>query len=98
MRTGRPKQPLILTEEERERLQSLAHRARSQSVLARRARLVLACADGLDNQAVAKKVRCSKGMVGKWRARFLRQRLEGLFDEPRPGAPRKVSDAQVEQV
>src|SRR5207245_41988 len=74
------------------------HRARSQSVLARRARLVLACADGLDNQAVAKKVRCSKGMVGKWRARFLRQRLEGLFDEPRPGAPRKVSDAQVEQV
>jgi transposase len=98
MRTGRPKQPLILTEEEGERLQSLAHRARSQSVLARRARVVLACADGLDNQAVAKKVRCSKGMVGKWRARFLRQRLEGLYDEPRPGAPRKVSDAQVEQV
>lgn len=98
MRTGRPKQPLILTEEERERLQSLAHRARSQSALARRARVVLACADGLDNQAVAKKLRCSKGMVGKWRARFLEARLEGLYDEPRPGAPRKVTDAQVEQV
>jgi hypothetical protein len=55
MRTGRPKRPLTLTEEERDRLQSLAHRARSQSLLARRARVVLACAEGLDNQAVAKK-------------------------------------------
>lgn len=98
MRTGRPKQPLILTEEERDRLQSLAHRARSQAVLARRARVVLACAEGLDNQMVARKLRCSKGMVGKWRSRFLKTRLEGLYDEPRPGAPRKVSDAQVEQV
>lgn len=98
MRTGRPKQPLILTEEERDRLQSLAHRARSQAVLARRARVVLACAEGLDNQMVARKLRCSKGMVGKWRSRFLETRLEGLYDEPRPGAPRKVSDAQVEQV
>jgi len=98
MRTGRPKQPLILTGEEYDRLQSLAHRARSQSLLARRARVVLACAEGLDNQAVAKKLRCSNGMVGKWRSRFLKARLEGLYDEPRPGAPRKVTDAQVEQV
>jgi len=98
MRTGRPKQPLILTDEEHDRLQSLAHRARSQSLLARRARVVLACAEGLDNQAVAKKLRCSKGMVGKWRSRFLKARLEGLYDEPRPGAPRKVTDSQVEQV
>lgn len=98
MRTGRPKQPLTLTEEERDRLQSLAHRARSQSLLARRARVVLACAEGLDNKTVAKKLRGSTGMVGKWRSRFLQARLEGLYDEPRPGAPRKVSDAQVEQV
>jgi transposase len=98
MRTGRPRQTLILTDEERDRLQSLAHRARSQSAVARRARVVLACAEGLDNQAVAKKLRCSRGMVGKWRARFLEARLEGLYDEPRPGAPRKVSDAEVEQV
>ena len=98
MRIGRPKQPLTLTEEERDRLQSLAHRARSQSVLARRARVVLACAEGLDNQVVAKKLRCSKGMVGKWRSRFLEARLEGLYDEPRPGTPRKVTDAQVEKV
>src|SRR5437588_7552187 len=98
MRTGRPKQPLILSTEERERLESLAHRARSQPLLARRARVVLACAVGLNNQMVAKKLRCSTGMVGKWRARFLKTGLEGLYDEPRPGAPRKVSDAQVEQI
>jgi len=98
MRTGRPKQALILTDEERDRLQLLAHRARSQPLLARRARLVLACAEGLDNKTVARKMRASLGMVGKWRSRFLKARLEGLYDEPRPGAPRKVSDAQVEQV
>src|SRR6202795_4083357 len=98
MRTGRPKRPLTLTEDEHERLQSLAHRARSQPALARRARVVLACAQGLANQSVAKTLRCSLGMVGKWRSRFLKARLEGLYDEPRPGAPRKVSDAQVEQV
>jgi transposase len=98
MRTGRPKEALILTEEERDRLQSMAHRARSQPLLARRARVVLACGDGLDNQSVARKLRSSVGMVGKWRARFLKARLEGLYDEPRPGAPRKVSDEQVEKV
>jgi transposase len=98
MRTGRPKQALILSDEERERLQALAHRARSQPLLARRARVVLACAEGLDNKSVARKLRCSLGMVGKWRARFLKTRLEGIYDEPRPGAPRQVSDAQVEQV
>src|SRR3954467_2559523 len=98
MRTGRPRKPLILSEEERERLQSVAHRARSQALLARRARVVLACAEGLDNKAVARKLRVSLGMVGKWRSRFLEARLEGLYDEPRPGAPRKVSDAQVENV
>jgi transposase len=89
---------LIVSEEERERLESLAHRARSQALLARRARVILACAEGLDNKTVAKKLRCSLGMVGKWRSRFLKTRLEGLYDEPRPGAPRKISDDQVEKV
>ena len=98
MRTGRPKRPLILSDYERDLLQSLAHRARSQSLLARRARVVLACAAGLDNHTVAKKLRCSLGMVGKWRSRFLKARLDGLYDEPRPGAPRKISDERVEQV
>ena len=98
MRTGRPKQALTVAEEERERLQSLAHRSRSQPLLARRARVVLACAEGLDNKAVARKLRCSVGMVGKWRGRFLKSRLEGLYDEPRPGAPRKISDEKIEAV
>ncbi len=98
MRTGRPKQPLMLTEEERERLQSLAHRSRSQPLMARRARVVLACAEGLDNKAAAKKLRCSLGMVGKWRSRFVKLRLEGLYDEPRPGTPRKVTDTQIEEI
>jgi transposase len=98
MGTGRPRKPLILSPEERERLQSLAHRGRSQPVLARRARVILASAQGLANPVVAKQARCSLGMVNKWRSRFLRHRLEGLYDEPRPGAPRKVSDAQVEQI
>jgi hypothetical protein len=64
MRTGRPKQPLTITEEEREQLESLAHRARSQP-LARRERVVLACAEGLDNQSVARKQRCSAGHGGQ---------------------------------
>jgi transposase len=98
MRTGRPKQPLSVTDEERQRLESLAHRTRSQGLLARRARVVLGCAEGLDNKAVARKLRCSLGMVGKWRSRFLEARLEGLYDEPRPGAPRQISDDQVEKV
>src|ERR1700733_12606325 len=98
MRTGRPKQPLTLTDEERERLESLAHRSRSQALLARRARVVLACGEGLDNHAVAKKLRCSLGMGGKGGNRFLKARLEGLYDEPRPGAPRRIGDDQVEKV
>ena len=98
MRTGRPKQPLRLSAEERDQLESLAHRARSQPLLARRARVVLACAEGLDNKTAARKLRCSLGMVGKWRSRFLKGRLEALYDEPRPGAPRKVGDRQIEQV
>src|ERR1700675_4714735 len=98
MPTGRPKEQLIVTAEEHERLESRAHRARSQPLLARRARVVLACAEGLDNQTVARKLRCSVGMVGKWRARFLKAGLEALYDEPRPGAPRTVSDEQVEKV
>jgi transposase len=66
--------------------------------MARRARVILVCAEGLDNTAAAKKLRCSPGMVGKWRARFLKARVEGLHDEPRPGSPRKISDEQVEKV
>ena len=74
MRTGRPKQPLILTEEERERLQSLAHRARSQPLLARRARVVLACAEGLDNQSGGEEAALLAGHGG--------QVARPIFEEP----------------
>jgi len=60
--------------------------------------VVLACAEGFPNKVVAHRQRCSRGMVVKWRSRFLKRRLEGLYDEPRPGAPRQITDAQVEQV
>jgi len=98
MRTGRPKAKLIVTVQQQRTLESLARRARSAPQVARRARIVLACAEGLDNTNVARKLRVSPQSVGKWRARFVRQGLEGLHDEPRPGAPRAIADADVEAV
>lgn len=98
MRLGRPKVALILTADERVRLDSLAHRSRTAPQLARRARIVLACAEGHDNKVVAKRLRMSQATVGKWRARFVRERLDGLYDEPRPGAPRRIRDEAIEQV
>lgn len=98
MRTGRPKTRLVLRADEREQLSSMAHRSRSAPLLARRARLVLACASGQPNTAVARQLRVTPGTVGKWRARFVADRLAGLLDEPRPGAPRRLTDTQVEQV
>lgn len=98
MRTGRPKAPLILTREERRELESLAHRSRSVPALARRARIVLACAAAQDNKTVARHLRATPATVGKWRTRFVRQRLAGLYDEPRPGAPRSIGDDAIEHV
>src|SRR5262245_37183226 len=98
MRLGRPKVALILTDDERVRLDSLAHRSRTAPYLARRARIILACAEGHENKIVAKRLRMSQTTVCKWRARFVRERLDGLYDEPRPGTPRRVTDEQVERV
>jgi len=95
---GRPKAVLVVTPEERQELESLAHRSRSAPALARRARLVLACADGHDNTRVARRLRMSPTTVCKWRARFVADRVAGLFDEPRPGAPRRIDDAAIEKV
>ncbi len=98
MRTGRPKASLVLTTEERLELDSLAHRSRSAPWLARRARLVLACAEGVDSSRVARRLRMSPTTVSKWRARFIVDRVAGLFDEPRPGAPRQIEDAKIEEL
>jgi transposase len=98
MRTGRPKVALILTDDERHRLESLAHRSRSAPDVARRARIILACAEGTDSKVVARRLHVTPATVGKWRGRFVRHRLDGLYDEPRPGAKRTITDEQVEQV
>jgi transposase len=98
MRTGRPKAILTVTEDERRQLESLAHRSRTASFVARRARIVLACAEGLSNLAVARRLRVAPATVGTWRQRFIEQRVDGLFDEPRPGSPRQITDEQVEAV
>ena len=95
---GRPKQPLTLTDEERETLLRWSRRPKSPHSLAQRSRIVLACADGVDNASVAAKVDVHPATVGKWRKRFLERRLDGLVDEPRPGAPRTISDDDVERV
>src|SRR6266508_4807458 len=98
MRTGRPIQPLTITVDEQETLARWTRRASTAQALAQRARVILGCAAGKSNTRVAHEVRLTKQTVGKWRTRFLTKRLDGLLDEPRPGAPRTVTDADVEAV
>jgi transposase len=87
-----------LTAEEREQLTRDSRRATSSQAWALRSKIVLACADGEDNKAVAEQLRCSANTVSKWRRRFIEHRLDGLLDEDRPGRPRTISVAQVEDV
>lgn len=98
MARGRPKVELVLTDEERETLQPWSRRPKSSRFLALRSRIVLACGRGLTNTQVARELKVTLPTVGKWRQRFVRKHLDGLLDEPRPGAPRKISDADVERV
>jgi transposase len=98
-RTGRPKQPLVLSDEERLTLERLTNRRKSAQAMALRARIVLACAKpGATNLAVAAELGVSPSTVGRWRARFVDRRLKGLFDEDRPGAPRTITDDKVERL
>src|SRR5829696_6109394 len=97
-RSGRPKAPLVLTGDEREQLTRWARRASSAQSLALRSKVVLACAEGGSNTAVAERLRCDRMTVGKWRARFLEHRLDGLLDEQRTGRPPTISVDQVEDV
>ena len=98
MRTGRPKKDLEITTEEREKLQMIALRPKSAQAMAMRARIVLSCAQGMSNAEVADKLDLAGATVGKWRERFRRFQLEGLLDEPRVGAPRQITDRQIEKV
>ncbi len=88
----------MLSDAERRALENWAKRRKTAQGLALRARIVLACAEGRSNTAVAARLRVSRTTVRKWRARFLARRLDGLGDEPRPGVPRTITDAQVEEV
>jgi transposase len=97
-RTGRPKTELTLTEDERAQLVGWSRRAKSSQALALRSRIVLACADGADNKSVAAQLNCAEARVGKWRRRFVAERLDRLVDDPRPGRPPSISVEQVEVI
>ena len=95
MRTGRPRKPLQLEPSDKEKLGLLARRTKTAERVAIRSKIVLSAAEGQTNQEIARRLGVTGATVGKWRERFRRQGMEGLSDEPRPGAPRKISDAQV---
>lgn len=95
MRTGRPREPIALSEEEREQLNGIANSRSLPHGLARRANIVLLAADDMPNSAIAERVNLSPQMVCKWRKRYLQQGLPGLHDELRPGRPRSVLDEEV---
>jgi transposase len=95
---GRQLAPLTLSDEERSELKGLATRRKTAQALALRARIVLACAEGGQNKDVAARLDLDRATVGKWRRRFVEQRVDGLRDEPRPGAPRTIDDARIEAV
>ena len=98
MRTGRPKSELVVTPEQRVELERLARRRTTAQALALRARIVLRCTEGGHNGDVAQELGVTRQTVGRWRTRFIQNGIDGLLDEPRPGAPRKISDAHVEKV
>jgi len=88
----------VLSDEEREVLERWARRPRSSQALAFRCRIVLAAAEGRSSTEIAAQLGCNPSTVGKWRGRFARRGIDGLHDEPRPGKPRSISDADVERV
>jgi transposase len=98
MKAGRPTPALLLTNEERETLRTWIRQPKCPQALALRARVVLLCADGLSNTDAAAALHITIQTVGKWRHRFIEKRLDGLLDEPRPGTPRRLSQADVDRV
>jgi putative transposase len=98
MPSGRPKAPLVLSDEVKQRLETIANSRTLPYAQVRRAQIILMSARGLTNTAISKKVDLSISMVGMWRKRFIEQGLMGLYDQPRPGAPRTIEDDQVAQL
>jgi len=95
MRTGRPKEAIVLSQEEREQLSGIANSRSLPHGLARRAQIVLLAADSVPNHAIADRVGVSPQTVCKWRKRYREQGMTGLHDEMRPGRPRTVSDEEL---
>lgn len=95
---GRPVAALDLSAEERAYLERQVRRHRVARSLSERCRMILRCADGLPSKAVAAELGVHEHTVGKWRRRFLKDRIDGLLDEPRPGRPRTIEDDQVAAV
>lgn len=98
MRIGRPTPPLLLKKVEREALEAWTRQENVSQSLAQRARVILMCATGRTNTEVAAALGLTTQTVGKWRQRFIEKRLDGLLDEPRPGTPRKLTEADVDRV
>lgn len=89
---------LTLIDSEREQLQRWVRRRKTAQDIALRSRIILECATGVSNSEVSRRLGVSLPTVGKWRARFIEKRLEGLVDEPRPGRPATIGVDRVEQV
>jgi transposase len=98
MRRGPKLEPIVLTVEENNRLLEWTRRHKTSQALALRARIVLACQHDRSNREIGRQLCITPQTVGKWRGRFQAARLQGLLDEPRPGAPRTISDEKVERV
>jgi transposase len=98
MARGLPLAPLEVSEEQREALRRWARRPKTAQALALRSRIVLRSAQGLPNRQVARELGVTPQTVGKWRSRFIAFGVDGLLDEPRPGAPRTITDERVEAV
>jgi transposase len=92
---GKPAVAIELTDEERRELSGIASRRRTAQGLARRARIVLLAAEGLENQDICAELDADANTVGKWRRRFAERRIDGLYDEPRPGRPREIGDEEI---
>ncbi len=98
MARGRVAVSVELSGAERRELESLTRRRKTAQGLARRARIVLLAAEGFENKKIASKLVATEDTVGKWRRRFAERRLDGLYDEPRPGTPRQIGDDEVAEV